>query len=444
MIRAHGHADNREGTLRSRRFAAILSAALLPAAPVHAAVPFPPAAHADGRDAGALDVRSVAFGQVDAHFSLAVRTEASAELGEVCVVIARREKVAGRLCAAAGRRARVLRYQPSGGLRRRVDATVSRPDRRSLEARFGTGAIPLARGAFEWWVEAGADRVPDSGAFSASLSVLGQPGCFAAAARDPRRPCRNPALRDVLVPSPADSLLVPNAPCRVLPRRNGALTPCEFGVTGPRRTATFALLGDSHAATWRAALEVVAQARRWRGVSITRPGCPFSTQVPSSPDLGPAECVRLHRETLRWLRASGVATVFVSSWAQPASGPHGGTAGYGGGAAAFGAMLDALPRSVRHVYVLRDNPGTSAGAAACARARGRRCGAARSAVLEPDPAAIAARSRGPRVRVIDLTRLFCGRTRCFSVIGGAYVYKDDSHMNSVFSTSLGPFVLRAL
>ena len=443
MMRAHAHVHNRERTLRSRRLAAVVSALLLFPAPSDAAAPgavFAPPAHADAHDAGhgVLDVRSVAFGQVDAHLTLTVRTEASRELGELCVVIARRERVAGRLCATDGRRAPVLRYQPAGGVRRRVDATVSRPDRRTLEAWFGTGAIPLARGAFEWWVEAGTDRVPDSGAFRASLSVLGQPDCFAAAARDVRRPCQNPALRDVLVPRPADALLVPNAPCRVVPRRGGVLTPCEFGVTGPRRRATFALLGDSHAATWRAALEVVAQARRWRGVSITRPGCPFSTQVPASPDLGPAECVRLHRETLRWLRVSGFATVFVSSWAQPPSGPHGGTAGYGGGAAAFGAMLDALPRSVRHVYVLRDNPAASA----CARTRS--CTAARGAVLEPDPAALAARSRGPRVRVIDLTRFFCDRTRCHSAIGGAYVYKDDNHMNSVFSTSLGPFVLRAL
>ena len=48
------------------------------------------------------------------------------------------------------------------------------------------------------------------------------------------------------------------------------------------------------------------------------------------------------------------------------------------------------------------------------------------------------------MRVIDLTRFFCDPGNCFSRIGGAYVYKDDNHMNSVFATSLGPFVLRRL
>jgi hypothetical protein len=57
---------------------------------------------------------------------------------------------------------------------------------------------------------------------------------------------------------------------------------------------------------------------------------------------------------------------------------------------------------------------------------------------------VAAASRRPRARVIDLTGVFCGPTSCQPVIGGAYVFKDDNHMNATFSTSLGPFVLRAL
>jgi hypothetical protein len=359
-------------------------------------------------------VRSVAFGQVDAHFELSLRGDPG---GEVCVVLAR------RLCVVD----RVVRY---GG--RRVDATVSRHDRQALTARFGTGELPLKRGTFSWWVEAGTDRVPDSGAFTATHTTLAQPDCFAAAAR--ARPCRNTsARRTELVPNPRDAPLIPNAPCRISVR-----THCEFGVTGHRRTATFALLGDSHAATWRAALEVVAQAKRWRGVSITRPGCPFSTRIPSSPELGPAECARLNRQTLRYLRASAIKTVFVSSWAQPPTGPHRGTAGYGGNAAAFGAMLDRLPKTVRHVYVLRDNPGTTVRAPTCL------CPTPRAQALVPDPLAAAARKRGPRMRVIDLTRFFCGAASCSPVIGGAYVYKDDNHINSVFSTSLGPFVLQSL
>jgi hypothetical protein len=212
------------------------------------------------------------------------------------------------------------------------------------------------------------------------------------------------------------------------------------------------LLGDSHATHWRSSLEVVAEAKRWHGVSITRPGCPFSTQIPRSPSLGPAACESQHSQTIAWLRARpDVRTVFVSDWAEPPGGPQGGTGGYGGGPASFGAMLDSLPASVERVYVLRDIPRTTLAAQDCVD--GRRgahrslhdaCGSPRRVAITPDPGVQAARARAPRVRVIDLTRFFCGSRTCYPVIGGAYVYKDDNHMNGVFSTSLGPFVLRDL
>ena len=435
---------------------------------------FRPPTHNDARDTagGPLDVRRVAFGQAGTELTLDLRTQgpwASSDLAQpgraLCVVLG---GSGGRLCAGAAGGATVLRFSPPGapGAPRRISADIARPDARSLTARFAPSAIGLPRGAFTWaletaWQDAGAcaagcaDRVPDAGDLRARVSVLAQPRCFGAAARDRRRPCQNASLRRVVVPSPAAAILSTPAPCldmRDDPRRSSVLHPCAFGVTGGDHRATFALLGDSHAVHWRAALEVVAQARRWRGVSITRPGCPFSTQVPRSPDLGPRDCARLHREILSWLGAHGeIDTVFVSGWAQGPTGPAGGIAGYGGGAPAFGAMLDAVPRSVRRIYVLRDIPGTSPRTAGCVqanrklrRALARVCALPRAAVLVPDPGAAAARGRGPRVRTIDLTRFFCGPELCFPVVGGAYVYKDDNHMNATFATSLGPFVLRAL
>jgi hypothetical protein len=65
-------------------------------------------------------------------------------------------------------------------------------------------------------------------------------------------------------------------------------------------------------------------------------------------------------------------------------------------------------------------------------------------VLRPDPGAAAADARRPRARVLDLTRDFCSALRCFPVVGGVYVHTDDNHMNAVFASTLGPFLLRAL
>jgi hypothetical protein len=114
-------------------------------------------------------------------------------------------------------------------------------------------------------------------------------------------------------------------------------------------------------------------------------------------------------------------------------------------------MWSRVPRSVRRIYVVRDVPRVSYATADCVqRVRRRRavstgaCAVSRAGAFPADPAAGAARHAGPRVRLIDLTRYFCSRTRCFPVIGGAYVYHDFNHLNRVFAATLGPYLLRAL
>ena len=381
----------------------VLAAAPAPAS----AIEFDPRFHRDG----------TAFGQRDLRMVFKVRGERSA-----CLVLRGR----GRLCAG-----RFLSWEPVAGESRGVPGRVSRRGR-SLRAVFAPRAIGLRLGPVRWAVETEGNRSPDRGWHATTVRLIGQPHCFGAAARDRAHPCRNPALRRVVFPRPVDAFTWDNAPCRPLPSR-GAFEPCEFGPAGA--PARFALVGDSHAMHWRRALEVVAEARRWRGISIARPGCPFSTAIPRSPALGPGQCARVQGRTISYLRSHpAIDTLFVSNWAQP---------GYGGGAADHGAMLDRVPPSVKRIYVLRDIPATTVRALDCVRARRRRCSNRRSAVLFHDPAAAAARAR-ERTRVIDLTRFFCGPARCYPVIGGAYVYKDFDHMNAVFALSLGPFVLRAL
>ena len=138
---------------------------------------------------------------------------------------------------------------------RPVRATVT-VRRNALEARFTPAAVGLALGPFSWAVETAEDRIPAVGAITSRAVAFAAAPCFGAAARDPWKPCQNPALRRVVTPTPSQALLIPNAPCE--PTQRAALvSPCLFGVKGGDRVA---LVGDSHAEHWRAALEVVA----WR------------------------------------------------------------------------------------------------------------------------------------------------------------------------------------
>ena len=111
-----------------------------------------------------------------------------------------------------------------------------------------------------------------------------------------------------------------------------------------------------------------------------------------------------------------------------------------------------LPSSVRRIIVIHDNPETVNPQTGCvnnALARHRispdSCAGLRSNDLHADPEADAAyKAHSRRIRVINLNRYMCGRRLCFAVIGGALVRKDNTHLTSTFSTTLGPYLLRAV
>src|SRR4029079_11341512 len=78
--------------------------------------------------------------------------------------------------------------------------------------------------------------------------------------------------------------------------------------------------------------------------------------------------------------------------------PSGGRSAFQSAVAGYQRAWRALPPNVRHVVVIRDNPKQARGTVACiiralgtGRAPGPTCAAPRRAVLDPDPAVVAAR-----------------------------------------------------
>ncbi|MCW3066753.1 MAG: hypothetical protein JWN32_3925 [Solirubrobacterales bacterium] len=411
--------------------------------------------------AGPLDVASATLGQQGTELQLRVRTREGWRPGQLsvsgphalCLVLSygvpRRPR--SEVCVGGDGGRPVLRrigLDPSGravGGEEAVTADVSRDDERSLAASFSPLDVRLPLGRFAWRVQTSSDRFPEAGDVSARAVVLAEPACFGAAARDAAHPCSNPKLRRSVTPTPSEALVTPNAPCTRL-ARVGLVGPCAFGAAPAEARATVALVGDSHAEHWRGAIDVVAQARHWRGLSITRASCPFSESHARlvTPALS-ASCARWNAATRRWFRRHPeVHTVIVSE--------HSATTFEGDAVSGYRAAWHALPSTVRRIVVLRDTPRIVAPQAACVarlmrahQAIGFHCAQPRALDLPSDPAAIAARGAGDRrVRLVDLTRYMCSPRLCPAVIGGVLVRKDGTHLTRLFATTLGPFVLRAL
>jgi hypothetical protein len=282
-----------------------------------------------------------------------------------------------------------------------------------------------------------------------SASVTESP-CFGAAARNPISRCVNPSLQHTVFPTPADALLEPNAPCQPSGRAN-LLYPCNFGARHSATNETAALIGDSHASHWRAAVDVVAEARSWRAISITRSGCPFIKARVVLRKEEAATCRRWNRELLAWLgRHPEVTTVFLSHRANAGYVHPPDTSSFETAVRGHMALWRVLPATVKNIFVIRDAPRNSTAAADCVRrtyAHRQRsavlCARARDKALHPDPAVTAARRlRSRRVHVLDMTPFFCDRAHCYPVVGGALVHKDTNHITAIFAKSLGRFMLR--
>lgn len=449
---------------------------VVPPASAADALRFAPPQHRDARDAAKspLDLRDVAFGQQDASLVLRLRTTGRWNAGDLggagasklCVAIRPGDArtVRRRICVGGRDGRPILRegqVDATGATMavRQLPAILVRPDRRTLEAVISPMAAGLRLGRFSWtaesrWVSADGtcpaiapceDAFPDAGAVPSRLEVLAQPACFGAAARDPRRPCRNPALRAVVRPTPDDALITPNAYCK-LRQPYDLVSPCEFGVPRTRAKAVVVAIGDSHTEHWRGALEVLAQAKGWHGITITRASCPLTQADVRSPRTARErrQCRRWNDEVVRWLRRHReVRTVFVSN--------HATVKVRGDAVGGYQAAWRRLPKRISRIVVLRDTPDRARGQDDCVRRHirarqpaGLACAGPRARQVHVDPQAVAAQRLGSRrVRVIDLTRVLCGARLCFPVIGGALVHKDQNHITATFATTLGPYLLRA-
>ena len=285
-------------------------------------------------------------------------------------------------------------------------------------------------------------------AAAAAGSSAAQARCFGAAARDPSHPCFNDSI--AVTPAVKDVDVVPASPCRLTTEEPAPV--CTFGASAARARGTIALVGDSHALHWRAAVDVVAKRNRWRGYSLTAAGCFFSDSVKFMGAGAREICIPWYRDAQRWFGDHPeVSTVFVSQNATTPIGLAPGQSELSAKAAGFRKAWGALPRTVKHVIVIRDTPDPADTTLTCvesAVAAGTRPGPACTTpvadAMHPDRAVQTVHQlHVKRYRAVDLTRFFCSSRVCYPAIGGALVFRDVlGHITVPFSTSLGPYLLR--
>lgn len=273
--------------------------------------------------------------------------------------------------------------------------------------------------------------------------------CFGAAARDPQHPCLQPSRS--FTPSVEHADDIRSSPCELTDEQPTPI--CTFGVSAARATGEIALVGDSHALHWRGTVDVVAKANRWRAWSVTAPGCFFSDAVRRMGVGAREPCTAWYLGVRKWFGAHpAVSTVFVSQNATTPVAIAPDETNLEVKSAGFRRAWRELPRTVKHVVVIRDTPDPRDDMYACVEqvrlaATGRPgplCATPRAAAMRWDIAvATVAQLRSPRYRSIDMTSFFCGARECYPVIGGSLVHRDIfGHLNEAYAKSLGPYLAR--
>lgn len=281
------------------------------------------------------------------------------------------------------------------------------------------------------------------------------PACFGAAARDQLHPCSNSALRLRATPTPDDATIEPNSECTPVSLRVKPFV-CSFGFTPPagaQPAATVALVGDSHAAHWRAALAPIAFFRQWAGRSLTRSSCPFSTTTPVLDKETKRACLAWNPQVQRWFRRHReVSTMFISEHIQVRVEDSRKRGQFEAKVRGYMNQWSRLPASVRQIVVIKDTPRATGRTADCvtealaAKKRpGSACAIPRTFAVKKDPAVEAVRRlNSPRYLAVDLTRYFCSSRYCLPVIGGALVFKDPGHITRIYGETLAPYLEREL
>ncbi|CAA9313886.1 MAG: hypothetical protein AVDCRST_MAG61-1923 [uncultured Friedmanniella sp.] len=281
--------------------------------------------------------------------------------------------------------------------------------------------------------------------------------CFGAPALGNPDDCP-PQTSGTIVPSPAQAVqdrydaehkLLHDQDCWAT-RRTFEPRTCVFG--DPQGPTEVALVGNSHAAQWMAAMDEIGAREGWRITTFFAHKCGNSD---TEQDFGNTEQTQGCRAWVRWttkeIRDGSYDMVVMSNRLSkegkdqpPEQAREAFTRGYE-------AVLRQWQNSDLVVVGLHDTPWPGATIGHVPECLSENpddyetCSGPRSKWEPSDPLHKAIETVDDRrIRSISLNDQLCGPTRCSAVVGGVTVYSDYSHLTTTYVKTLAPYLQREL
>jgi len=214
---------------------------------------------------------------------------------------------------------------------------------------------------------------------------------------------------------------------------------CDLGV--PDGAITVALVGDSHAAQWFPALDLIAQGRGWRIVPFTKDSCIFLDMRIVSLHLEReyTECAAWRANVVAALQRLRPDLVVVSSsrWVHPVESVDKDAARQ---ADAMVRLLGAVPG---RVAIIADTPLSEVDVPACLSRKDRTadsCASSRGYALTAHLARDGRAAKALGAVLIDPSVWLCDEQICPAVIDWTIVYRDDHHLTATMARRLAPLL----
>ncbi len=202
-------------------------------------------------------------------------------------------------------------------------------------------------------------------------------------------------------------------------------------------TKRIAVLGDSHAQQYMAALGPIAEQHGWEVVTLLKGNCRFGAESAERDQ----ECNDFNRASAAYVMEHRPDAVFTVASLTVEEAPfETEVPGYIDGIRQFtDAGID--------VVGVRDNPRFAINMPECVQKNGPKapqCNAPLNESLAESSPLDTYRGQVDRLHLMDLSDFICAGGICPAVVGNVYVYKDDNHLTKTYVQSMIPMIEQRL
>ena len=253
-------------------------------------------------------------------------------------------------------------------------------------------------------------------------------------------------LRPSLLAANRDTSPLYGTGCHQYPEERAAQG-CVFG--DPDGDITVAIWGDSHAAQWFSAIDLIAEQRGWRLVSITQGGCPVIDVLTwnRSGDAVFDHCAPWRDNVLDRFAEEEVDVVLLGQHYGLLDADSRGAVSASVWAEQLPALLDRVSETMTPI-VLIDSPDPPEDVPTCLSEHPEEIEVCEPGAPGNSETAVAATIREITaergVGTIDPRPWLCVENRCPVVVGDILVYRDSHHLSDTFVRWFTPVLDRAI